>query len=182
MTFIETSNLPSPLILKNGTTNPWTDERIELLTKLWKDGQSAGRIALQLGHYFTRSAILGKVHRLKLSDDPTIKKHIHYGIPYTVGRRPDGYRRKALPKTLVVRITRPIIAPTQPEPIARTSAACAFAELAVGDGRCRFPFGEPRTPDFAFCGLPAHGTYCPGHAQLCYTPAAPRQDKRWQRA
>lgn len=168
MTFIDTSNLTGPLLLKNGTTNPWTNERIELLTKLWREGESAGRIALQLGHYFTRSAILGKVHRLKLSDDPTIKKHIHYGIPYTVGHRPDGYRRKALPKAPAVRIAKPIVPPVQLEPIARTSAACTFAELAIDDGRCRFPFGEPRTPDFAFCGLPADGTYCPGHHAIAY--------------
>lgn len=181
MTFVETSNLATPLRLKNGTINPWTDARVELLTKLWKGGESAGKIALQLGHTFTRSAILGKVHRLKLSDDPTIKKHIHFGIPYTVGRRPDGFRRNALPKApAVARVARPAYEP--PMPVERNSAASTFAELATGDGRCRFPYGDPREADFAFCGRHADGTYCSGHTKLCYTPAPPRRDKRWQRA
>lgn len=182
MTFVETSNLCGAAPSMRRGANPWTAERIDLLTMLWKDGQSASQIARQFDHLFTRSAILGKVHRLKLSIEPGIKKHASYGIPGSLGRRPDGYRRKPLPKAPAVRVAKSIVTPARPEPIARTSAACTFAELAAGDGRCRFPFGEPRAPDFAFCGLPADGAYCPGHTQLCHTPAAPRQDKRWQRA
>lgn len=177
MTFIETSNLPSPLLLKNGTINPWTDERIELLTKLWREGESAGKIALQLGHYFTRSAILGKVHRLKLSDDPSIKKHIHYGIPYTVGRRPDGYRRKALPKNPQGKPPAPTYETTALiAAVERSEAACTFAELA--EGMCRYPYGDPREANFAFCGRSAKGAYCSGHVSICYVPLAPRQDRR----
>ena len=44
----------------------WTDERVELLKKLWADGQSASEIAGELGG-ITRNAVIGKVHRLGLS-------------------------------------------------------------------------------------------------------------------
>ena len=44
----------------------WTDERVELLKKLWADGLSASQIASQLGGV-TRNAVIGKVHRLNLS-------------------------------------------------------------------------------------------------------------------
>ncbi len=44
----------------------WTDERVELLKKLWADGLSASQIAAELGG-ITRNAVIGKVHRLKLS-------------------------------------------------------------------------------------------------------------------
>src|ERR1700741_1556552 len=44
----------------------WTDERVELLKKLWQDGHSASQIAKQLGGV-TRNAVIGKVHRLGLS-------------------------------------------------------------------------------------------------------------------
>ncbi|HEX9322035.1 MAG TPA: GcrA family cell cycle regulator, partial [Xanthobacteraceae bacterium] len=44
----------------------WTDERVELLKKLWADGLSASRIAAELGGV-TRNAVIGKVHRLGLS-------------------------------------------------------------------------------------------------------------------
>ena len=44
----------------------WTDERVELLKKLWADGLSASQIAAELGGV-TRNAVIGKVHRLGLS-------------------------------------------------------------------------------------------------------------------
>ena len=44
----------------------WTDERVELLKKLWTDGLSASQIAAELGNV-TRNAVIGKVHRLGLS-------------------------------------------------------------------------------------------------------------------
>src|SRR5215470_8051732 len=44
----------------------WTDERVELLKKLWSDGLSASQIAAQMGGV-TRNAVIGKVHRLSLS-------------------------------------------------------------------------------------------------------------------
>ncbi len=40
----------------------WTDERIDLLKKLWTDGLSASQIAAELGNV-TRNAVIGKVHR-----------------------------------------------------------------------------------------------------------------------
>ena len=45
----------------------WTDERVELLRKLWLDGLSASQIAAELAHGITRNAVIGKVHRLGLS-------------------------------------------------------------------------------------------------------------------
>ena len=44
----------------------WTDERVEQLKKLWTEGLSASQIAAQLGGV-SRNAVIGKVHRLKLS-------------------------------------------------------------------------------------------------------------------
>src|SRR3954468_15105028 len=44
----------------------WTDERVEMLKKLWAEGLSASQIAAELGG-ITRNAVIGKVHRLGLS-------------------------------------------------------------------------------------------------------------------
>ena len=45
----------------------WNDERVEILKKLWAEGQSASQIAKELGGV-TRNAVIGKVHRLGLSN------------------------------------------------------------------------------------------------------------------
>ncbi|MEQ9258810.1 MAG: GcrA family cell cycle regulator [Roseovarius sp.] len=45
----------------------WSDERVEKLKKMWGEGQSASQIAKELGGV-TRNAVIGKVHRLGLSN------------------------------------------------------------------------------------------------------------------
>jgi hypothetical protein len=50
---------------------PWTEERVELLKKLWAEGLSASQIAGRLLQGVTRNAVIGKVHRLNLSEQPS---------------------------------------------------------------------------------------------------------------
>jgi GcrA cell cycle regulator len=45
----------------------WTDERVDLLSRLWLEGKSASQIAALLGGGLTRNAVIGKVHRLGLA-------------------------------------------------------------------------------------------------------------------
>src|SRR4028118_2052185 len=45
----------------------WTDERVETLRRMWAEGASASQIAKELGGV-TRNAVIGKVHRLGLSN------------------------------------------------------------------------------------------------------------------
>lgn len=45
----------------------WTDNRVEILKRMWAEGQSASAIAKELGGV-TRNAVIGKVHRLGLSN------------------------------------------------------------------------------------------------------------------
>src|SRR4051812_20535358 len=44
----------------------WTEDRIELLTKLWREGLSASQIAAELGGDVSRNSVLGKANRLDL--------------------------------------------------------------------------------------------------------------------
>jgi GcrA cell cycle regulator len=48
----------------------WTDDRVETLKKMRGEGQSASQIAKELGGV-TRNAVIGKVHRLGLSNRTT---------------------------------------------------------------------------------------------------------------
>ena len=45
----------------------WSEERVEVLKKMWLEGKSASEIAKELGD-ITRNAVIGKVHRLGLSN------------------------------------------------------------------------------------------------------------------
>ena len=58
---------PAAFSVRKGTPMSWTDERVEMLKKMWSEGQSASQIAKELGGV-TRNAVIGKVHRLGLSN------------------------------------------------------------------------------------------------------------------
>src|SRR3954469_22576919 len=92
----------------------WTDERVELLKKLWQDGLSASQIAKQLGGV-TRNAVIGKVHRLGLS----------------------GPAAAAKPQRTVFKAPRPVrpvsAAPSAPRRIAEPSSAPAPAPVRYVD-------------------------------------------------
>jgi GcrA cell cycle regulator len=52
--------------------------------------------------------------------------------------------------------------------------------MELREGTCRWPLGDPTTPEFRYCGggavlgLP----YCAHHAQIAYLPAAERKRLR----
>ena len=52
----------------------WSDERVAVLKKMWLEGNSASEIAKEIGNV-TRNAVIGKVHRLGLSNrDSNVSK------------------------------------------------------------------------------------------------------------
>ena len=70
----------------------WTDERVEILKKMWGEGQSASQIAKELGGV-TRNAVIGKVHRLVY---PIAQHQIH--LPSQRQSRRQHPRRKPRPQ------------------------------------------------------------------------------------
>jgi GcrA cell cycle regulator len=159
----------------------WTDERVELLKKLWSDGLSASQIAAELGG-ITRNAVIGKVHRLGLSGRAKSAS--------SAVARP----RKARSSSHMLRLARPAIrgntalahaydleVETVPElveniiPIGQRRTILELTEQT-----CRWPIGDPGTSDFFFCGgntvngLP----YCAYHSRLAYQPPADRRRDR----
>ena len=64
----------------------WTEQRIEMLRRLWGQGQTASQIAVALGGV-TRNAVIGKAHRLGLTGRPSPIKRDASGTA-TPKRRP----------------------------------------------------------------------------------------------
>ncbi len=160
----------------------WTDERVDILRKLWTEGHSASHIARTLGEV-TRNAVIGKVHRLGLSGRATPSRPV---------KRPP---RLARPKPIVANETA----------VAATDATTAKADLPDVQARsqsgqlqpvrlengekanvlnlqasmCKWPIGDPADPEFAFCGRHAKGgPYCAEHAKIAFQPARKRERKR----
>lgn len=220
----------------------WTDERVELLKKMWIEGKSASQIAKELGSV-TRNAVIGKVHRLGLSSrgpegapeaespvaepvaeapeaDPvapavtvaetampdaavsdarppapaediepltaetprespreTEPARTPAGLTTLPGRRPVGVAGMPLPP-------QPSANEISPEALAnvreveKTARKLSLMELT--ERTCKWPIGDPATPDFWFCGLPtvAGKPYCEAHVSVAFQPMQARRDRR----
>lgn len=124
----------------------WTDERVELLKKLWGEGKTAAEIAKVLGDGVTRNAVIGKAHRLKLSTRLS---------PIQQNTRPVRHAEARAKKLAPPRLD--------------FKGKCV-PMVALTPSMCRWPNGDPQDEDFSFCGceivegLP----YCAEHARLAY--------------
>lgn len=156
----------------------WTDERVELLKKLWLDGLSASQIAKQLGGV-TRNAVIGKVHRLGLSGRAATTR-IKTARPRTrvgVAKRPPKPRFAQLGNPNFRNLYQPDAEPFVPAvaeleiPLAERKTLQMLTESC-----CRWPIGDPQHADFHFCnrskvaGLP----YCEFHARRAFQPPQSR--------
>ncbi|MBB3997440.1 GcrA family cell cycle regulator [Aureimonas pseudogalii] len=105
----------------------WTDERIDLLKRLWGEGQSASQIAGQLGGV-TRNAVIGKVHRLKL--DSRLKSATAAEMPVLVAvpkpSRPVLVESVPVPAPEIVAAPR-ILTPVQATPMQATPVPATTA-------------------------------------------------------
>ena len=120
----------------------WTDERVELLKKMWGEGQSASQIAKELGGV-TRNAVIGKVHRLGLSN--------RTAGGAAAPAKPDAKDKpaaKPAPKAEAKPATKPEPKP-RPQPKtepARPVADTAEAKPAVPARKQIIPAGQPLPP------------------------------------
>lgn len=146
----------------------WTDDRVNVLKKRWKEGYSASQIAAELGG-ITRNAVIGKVHRLGLNGR-------------AVPSRPVQIRKKMAPKPPPAPkppVSPPVAAqtakaeepappkakrkPKKAEPMRRVE----ITELARNE--CRWPVNDAQGDEaHLFCGRvvsDATASYCAEHQQ-----------------
>ncbi|RUM98897.1 GcrA cell cycle regulator [Pseudaminobacter arsenicus] len=170
----------------------WTDERVETLRKLWAEGLSASQIAAQLGGV-SRNAVIGKVHRLKLSSRgrataaPARQKKVANGAASV---KPVATRSTTTTRTVTSIGATALQTQFDAEPVARhyirpvedvvvpISRHLQLVEL--NERTCKWPNGDPLSEDFHFCGNDAAetGPYCKYHAKIAFQPAAERRRSR----
>ncbi len=166
----------------------WTEQQIQTLKKMWGNGHSASDIAKYLGGGITRNAVIGKAHRLKLSagvaaartmPEPPSKVN---GVVMASIKKISGNKKTAAaaPRTMMrtmptsTVVSEPALRPSLREPLPRPIDMIKRSEgipvTKAGERHCRWPIGDPRSPDFRFCGcetvegLP----YCTEHARVAY--------------
>ena len=130
----------------------WTDDRVELLTKLWTEGKTAAEIAKELGGV-TRNAVIGKAHRLKLSNRVS---------PIQQNKKTVQKKKKSVPQIK-----------SAPKPSKEKAVKKNLDLIDLGPRQCRWPSGDPQDKDFGFCGemTVAGLPYCLEHSQIAYQAA-----------
>ena len=169
----------------------WTDQRVELLSRLWLEGRSASQIAGELGLGVTRNAVIGKVHRLGLAGRPKSAAITQSrSKPKLVARSSPEERSK--PEPVFDRVVTPIQIPIKSyiAPVQQTSSdvVIPFSErvtiMDLRESSCRWPMGDPTSTEFRFCGARTGmvaGPYCLAHSRLAFQPAPERRRERVER-
>lgn len=181
----------------------WTDDRVEILKTMWMEGKSASQIAKELGGV-TRNAVIGKVHRLGLSNRATPSKAKANGA--TKAKTAAKTKAPSKPKSAVnissaskavtIPPRKPIITagqPLPPQPSNSEISEEALAKVATVEKKakklslmeltertCKWPIGDPATEDFWFCGLNVESgkPYCEAHNGVAFQPMSARRDRR----
>lgn len=131
----------------------WTDERVETLKRMWAEGQSASQIAKELGGV-TRNAVIGKVHRLGLSNrDETEAEPAPAPAPAAAAPAPAPEpkaeaKAKPAPKPKAAPRPEPTPAPAAAAPAAEAAedAPAPEAPVAFTPRRPIVPAGQPLPP------------------------------------
>lgn len=158
----------------------WTDERVDQLRKLWMEGLSASQIANTLGEGVTRNAVIGKVHRLGLSGRVKAPSSAKPRVRRSQSRQPRAHRPNGgggmHGNTALSYAPRPYTAPRPAEDVV-VPLSDPITIMELREDTCRFPLGDPSTPEFRYCGGKSEAgiPYCPFHNQIAYQPA---QDRR----
>lgn len=167
----------------------WTEARVEMLKAMWADGSTAVEVASSLGGGITRNAVLGKVMRLKLSRPPRItsveRGRGNPGQPKAkdavarragaqqIGRigvklgqaRKDGLSiEEGMEAVLGKDSAQPFRTIVDAVPVEQRKTLTELTERT-----CKWPIGDPQSPDFHFCGAPkpfdVNRPYCEVHSR-----------------
>lgn len=159
--------------------SPWTNDRVEILTRTWSEGLSATLIARQLACGITRNAVVGKATRMKLPSRKTV----------TFAHRSGRLVKAKTPQPRIERVAAPVAAPTPapiPEVIEPLTTEHKLHFMSAENHHCHWPLLDDDTPfkDKFFCGtlgadVNDRRPYCPGHSRMSVNPPMPRKPQKY---
>ena len=167
----------------------WTDKKIEKLKKLWEKGYSAAEIGKKLD--FSKNAIVGKVHRLGLSNRSSPIKNPpapNAPAPRPAAAKPAKKAEKTPGAAQRPAKSEPVPRPAQrAEPPASGKVVSKMKKPPVGismleltSDLCCWPIDDVNSENFHFCGKKVfkNKPYCLEHCALAYTNSSAPLEER----
>jgi len=157
--------------------SPWTDERVETAKRLHSEGVSMSDIAAALNCGFSRNAVIGKLHRMGIFSEVS---------PVVREERAEARRNRSKAKKPKSHATARAPRYINPSRAPELQGGCYPTDdafdlnipeaqrkqlLELTEDTCRWPVGDPGSPEFFFCGAhPKDGhPYCGTHCQRAFT-------------
>ena len=139
----------------------WTEEKLRAFRVHYDNELTYKQIGALIG--FSRNACIAKARQLGWAVR---------NCDMTRGSRP---RVQGAPRLVVM-----------PAPIEEAAPLPPLVESApvrpidLESWHCKFPLGDPSTPDFRHCGAPKPmgQSYCPTHAKIAYSPGSSQAQAR----
>lgn len=162
----------------------WTDEMVDQLREMWKQGLTTGEIGKRLG--VSKNSIVGKVHRLGLSGRPSpIKKKDETEAPAEKKEATENVAKTTKPKVekapapKAPKVEKKAEEKVEVEEKIEISAPAPHHHNGktsltdLDNHTCRWPIGDPKDENFHFCGRKVRigQTYCDEHANIAYVKA-----------
>ncbi len=155
--------------LGNHHAQKWAPEHDASLRKLKMDGYSGSQAAAALNDEFktiySRNAVIGRLHRLGLTDRttrfiPRIVKPRRYEQPHPSWAK----RKPALSMAQIIELRCTEVVPR------------GISLIDLEPNECRYPYGDG---PFVFCGHPALecSSYCAVHHALCWDKPKPSKER-----
>ena len=142
----------------------WTPEKVEKLKELWGKGNTASEIAQILGGV-TRNAVIGKAHRLNLSEKIQTKKNLSFSTNNNVNENKVSRKfTKSKFKSLIIDKD---FEPENPKQLEE-----------LDENSCKWPIGHPNEDGFYFCGRTSlkDFSYCKLHLLYAFQPKNRKED------
>ncbi len=162
----------------------WTDEMVDQLREMWKQGLTTGEIGKRLG--VSKNSIVGKVHRLGLSGRPSpIKKKDETEAPAEKKEATENVAKATKPKVEKAPVPKTPKVEKKAEEKVEVEEKIEISAPAphhhngktsltdLDNHTCRWPIGDPKDENFHFCGRKVRigQTYCDEHANIAYVKA-----------
>ena len=174
----------------------WTDKKIEKLKKLWEKGLSTAEIGKKLD--FSKNAIVGKVHRLGLSNrsspikssKPKVKKEevvtpvltqkVETKVEVKKVVKSTSVQEKSLKKEVQPVVKNESLVNISKVSLKNKKTSAGLSLLELTSDLCCWPIDDINSENFHFCGKKVfkNKPYCLEHCAIAYTTSATALDEQ----
>lgn len=160
----------------------WTAAMQVIALRMRREGYACKEIAQavhrETGVFVSRNAVIGWLHRQPCAQDETVRDRASSTPLQSPVRRRPRQAPEVKPRVVSTVWGKPEPDLAVPVSLSAREGVSYVCLVDVKAGQCRWPYGDPRSSEFRFCGAVVRPpttrgrqeSFCPHHASLAYEP------------